>query len=58
MQWDSNRQLDAVRAASLMAKILGEDVFILDDLKLTCRPEKIHLTRVLEVVRYQECKEQ
>ena len=56
--WNSDKQLDAVRAATLMAKLLGEDVFILDDLTLTCRPEKIHLVRVLEVIRYQEYNEQ
>lgn len=57
MLWDSEKQLDSVRAATLMSKILGEDVFILDDLTLTCRPDKIHLVRVLEVVRAEEYNE-
>lgn len=51
MWLDSEQQLVAVRAASLMAKLMQEDVFILDDLTLTSSPDKQNLQRVLEVVR-------
>jgi len=57
MWLDSERQLEAVRDASLMAELMQTDVFILDDLTIACRPSKHDLKRVLEVVRYPEKKD-
>ena len=57
MWLDSEQQLVTVRAATLMAKLMQEDVFILDDLTIACRPSKYDLKRVLEVVRYPDKEE-
>jgi hypothetical protein len=54
---DSERQLEAIRDASLMAELMQADVFILDDLTIACRPSKYDLKRVLEVVRYPDKEE-
>ena len=48
---DSEDQAQAVRSALLMARILGSDIFILEDLTITSMPEKIGKKRVLEVIR-------
>jgi hypothetical protein len=55
---DSEQQLVTVRAATLMAKLMQEDVFILDDLTLTSSPDKQNLQRVLEVVRCPDKEEE
>lgn len=58
MWLDSEQQLVAVRAAGLMAKLMQEDVFILDDLTLTSSLDEQKLPRVLEVVRCPDKEEQ
>jgi len=48
---DSEGQAQAVRSAMLMARTLGSDIFILEDLTITSMPENIGRKRVLEVIR-------
>jgi len=56
MPWDSSDQLNAVKAAMVMADSLGRDVFIMKNLAVTCRPDTQGPHKILEIIRPREYK--
>jgi hypothetical protein len=56
MPWDSSEQLNAVKAAMVMADSLGRDVFIMKNLAVTCRPDTQGPHKILEIIRPREYK--